>query len=193
MPCPAHRRCANVLLSSKGDVKISDFGVTAKLTNTIQKRNTFVGSVGCRPGRDGPGREGRCVVCESKASFAHLLLPVCLVFSLFLHSLTSQHSLLDGTRSDQAERLQREGRREWSTPDFAARARGLCAGFLRWPRALPDRGCTRHRLDRPASARCFLAAADCSFAFLCLFSVSFLLFTLAALVFPRAARSGRSA
>jgi serine/threonine-protein kinase 24/25/MST4 len=37
-------KSANILLSSNCDVKLSDFGVTAKLTHTIQKRKTFVGT-----------------------------------------------------------------------------------------------------------------------------------------------------
>lgn len=37
-------KAANILVSSHGDVKVSDFGVSAQLSNAVSKRKTFVGS-----------------------------------------------------------------------------------------------------------------------------------------------------
>ncbi|KAL3908129.1 MAG: hypothetical protein SGILL_008601, partial [Bacillariaceae sp.] len=42
--CHRDIKCGNVLLTSDGDVKLADFGVSAELSNTLNKRKTVVGS-----------------------------------------------------------------------------------------------------------------------------------------------------
>jgi len=42
--CHRDIKCGNVLLTHDGHVKLADFGVSAELTNTINKRKTVVGS-----------------------------------------------------------------------------------------------------------------------------------------------------
>ena len=42
--CHRDIKCGNVLLTKDGHVKLADFGVSAELTNTINKRKTVVGS-----------------------------------------------------------------------------------------------------------------------------------------------------
>jgi serine/threonine protein kinase len=42
--CHRDIKCGNVLLTADGHVKLADFGVSAELTNTLNKRKTVVGS-----------------------------------------------------------------------------------------------------------------------------------------------------
>jgi serine/threonine protein kinase len=42
--CHRDIKCGNVLLTTDGHVKLADFGVSAELTNTLNKRKTVVGS-----------------------------------------------------------------------------------------------------------------------------------------------------
>ncbi|EPZ36629.1 Serine-threonine/tyrosine-protein kinase catalytic domain-containing protein [Rozella allomycis CSF55] len=42
--CRETLKCGNLLVNGKGDIKIADFGVSARLEGTIAKRNTFVGT-----------------------------------------------------------------------------------------------------------------------------------------------------
>jgi serine/threonine protein kinase len=37
-------KCGNILFTEAGEVKLADFGVAAQLTNTLSKRNTFIGT-----------------------------------------------------------------------------------------------------------------------------------------------------
>lgn len=37
-------KCGNILLTEAGEVKVADFGVAAQLSNTMSKRNTFIGT-----------------------------------------------------------------------------------------------------------------------------------------------------
>ena len=37
-------KCGNILLTADGRVKLADFGVAARLTATMSKRNTFIGT-----------------------------------------------------------------------------------------------------------------------------------------------------
>jgi serine/threonine protein kinase len=42
--CHRDIKCGNVLLTSDGNIKLADFGVSAELSNTLNKRKTVVGS-----------------------------------------------------------------------------------------------------------------------------------------------------
>ena len=37
-------QCANIMVTADGHVKLADFGVSARLSHTMAKHNTFVGT-----------------------------------------------------------------------------------------------------------------------------------------------------
>eukprot|EP00966_Prymnesium_polylepis_P300568 6946254-Prymnesium_polylepis.1 len=49
-------KAANILLTERGEVKLADFGVSARLSGTLTKRNTVIGSAQPPRGRGAPPR-----------------------------------------------------------------------------------------------------------------------------------------
>ena len=64
-------KCGNILLTESGEVKVADFGVAAQLSNTMSKRNTFIGT---------PHWMAPEVIQESRYDGKVCLLPTWLAF-----------------------------------------------------------------------------------------------------------------
>ena len=64
-------KCGNILLTESAEVKVADFGVAAQLSNTMSKRNTFIGT---------PHWMAPEVIQESRYDGKVGLSPVCHLF-----------------------------------------------------------------------------------------------------------------
>ena len=74
---------SNLLVNHKGEVKISDFGVSASLASSMGQRDTFVGTYNYMSVR----KRSKITTLGKKLLFINIYITMPLYFTLLLHSL----------------------------------------------------------------------------------------------------------